>query len=100
MMLNTFLKLLLFGMLAVLTAASPLDTGITPFNVTELVVGDLPPADPTGQPCGKCLNDHGQRRFLYASGKCNTLPDGERYAACTKPTRCGICMLFKGEQCK
>jgi hypothetical protein len=100
MIFNSILKLLLFGMLAILTAATPLDTGFTTLNLTELIARDLPPADPTGEPCGKCLNDHGNRRYLYASGHCNTLPDGEKYAVCTPPTRCGICMMFKGEQFK
>jgi len=97
MILTNMLKLLFLGLSVILlAAATPLSTNA--FNLTARE--DLPPADPTGEPCGKCLNDKGQRRYLYASGKCNTLDNGEKYHACQKPYRCGICMLFKGEQCK
>jgi hypothetical protein len=80
-------------MLALMASAIASPTDITARE-------DLPPADTSNESCAKCINDKGNIEYLWASGKCNTLPDGHTYYACGKLYRCGICMLFKGEQCK
>jgi hypothetical protein len=89
---NNISNLLLSLSIILLTTANPLDfTSRSP---------QLPPADPLNLACDKCIDHSGDITFLWANGQCNTLPDGKKYYACGKPYRCGICMLFKGEQCK
>jgi hypothetical protein len=74
--------------------------GASPLNITARNPV-LPPADNRYQlSCSTCNNFKGELRYLYATGKCETLESGEQFYACVKPYHCGICMIFKDEQCK
>jgi hypothetical protein len=87
---STFTPILLMVAVAV---ASPLD-----ITAREPV---LPPTDNWFQTsCSTCNNLKGDLRYLYPTGKCETLPTGEQFYNCVKPYNCGICMVFQDEQCK
>jgi hypothetical protein len=86
--------------LSLIILAFTILTSASPHDIVMRDLEDLPPADPTGLACDKCIDHRANITFLYANGKCNTLDNGMKYYACGKPYRCGICMLFKGEQCK
>jgi hypothetical protein len=84
---------LLLSALFALTAATPLSN-----RAHDPVLSRA--ANSLHMSCSKCINFKGNIRYLYATGKCETLENGEQYYACGKPYRCGICMIFQGEQCK
>ncbi|KAH3951367.1 hypothetical protein HBH70_089850 [Parastagonospora nodorum] len=71
----------------------------TPVDVYLRDIITLPPASTSNMACQRCLNSTGNPNYLYANGKCNTLDNGDKYYACSSRWRCGICMMFKGEQC-
>jgi hypothetical protein len=68
-----------------------------PTNHAEVLPRE-PQASPPGNYCGECvLQEGGQLRELRTSvpmNKCNTLVEGEHYAACNNQY-CGFCVVFK-----